>query len=118
MADTRSTHERGAHQERRAQALLRARGMQIVEQNYRCRFGEIDIVARDGDELIFVEVRSRRHGDRGLAEETINHVKRERLIRVAEFYLSHRQPRFSTCRFDVVAITGDRVELFIDAFRS
>ncbi len=98
-------------------AELRRRGYRIVERNFRCRLGEIDIVARDGDALVFVEVRSRADGTRGSAEESVNPAKQRRIARVATAYLTARRPEFDACRFDVVGITGDRVTVLVDAFR-
>jgi putative endonuclease len=111
------TSERGRRAECRAVAHLRALGYAIVERNYRCALGEIDVVAREGGDLVFVEVRSRAdaaHGDAALA---VDGPKRRRVARVAEHYLGERTLAFSTCRFDVVAITGDEIVVFRDAFR-
>ena len=114
---SRSTTARGQRAEQRAVVELRRRGYRIVERNFRCRLGEIDVVARDGDALVFVEVRSRADGQRGSAEETVNPAKQRRIARVAAAYLAARQPEFDSCRFDVVGITGERVTVLVDAFR-
>lgn len=98
-------------------AHLCALGYTVVERNFRCRFGEIDIIARDGDALVFVEVRTRSHSSRGSALETVTPAKQRRIARVAGHYLAVRRPSLSSCRFDVVGITGDHVELVRDAFR-
>jgi putative endonuclease len=112
-----STVERGADAETRASQLLVERGYRIVERNFRCASGELDIVARDGDILCFVEVRSRASGEHGHAAETVNRKKQRQVARVAMHYLGLRDPRFAQSRFDVVAITGDEVLLIQDAFR-
>lgn len=112
-----STAARGRDGERRAAAYLEARGYRIVETNFRCRAGEIDIVARHGGDLVFVEVRTRADGRRGSALETVNARKRARIARVAEAYLALRAPASASCRFDVLGITGDEIELVPDAFR-
>ena len=96
---------------------LRERGYLVVERNYRCKLGEIDIVARDGETLVFVEVRSRSDGERGSALETVTAAKQRRIARVAEHYLAARRPEFRECRFDVVGITAGDLELVRDAFR-
>ena len=95
--------------ERRALAHLRARGMELVERNWRCRFGEIDLVMRDGDALVFVEVRRRRSvaGRYPSAAETVGPRKRARLLRTARSYIARLRPA-PRCRFDVVAIEEDR----------
>lgn len=91
--------------------------MRIIERNFRCRLGEIDIIARDGDALVFVEVRSRRSSSHGHPLETVRAAKQQRLARVATFYLSTRRPSFETCRFDIIGIVGDRLQHVRDAFR-
>jgi len=109
--------------EDRAAQLLRAAGYDIVERNFRCKSGELDVVARDGDILVFVEVRSRANADHGSAAEMIGATKQRHVIRVAQYYLATRQPAFERCRFDIVGITGtgdDQVDtvLLKDAFRA
>jgi putative endonuclease len=113
-----STVERGAVAERDAAQLLIAAGYEIVERNYRCKAGELDIVARDGDVLVFVEVRSRSDDDHGDAVEMIGRRKQRRVIRVARCYLAAAAPAFERCRFDVVAITAGDAILLKDAFRA
>ena len=76
--------------ERQARMYLEAEGCGIVAVNFRCRAGEIDIVAIDGDELVFVEVKTRRGQAFGLAEESISPVRAERLVAVAEEFLQSR----------------------------
>lgn len=112
-----TTIERGATSEARAVDLLLRRGYEIVERNYRCKTGELDIVARDGPTLVFVEVRSRADHEHGSALEMVGHSKRRKVARVAHSYLAHRRPRFEEARFDVVAITGDEIALVKDAWR-
>ncbi|MBA3392027.1 MAG: YraN family protein [Deltaproteobacteria bacterium] len=112
-----TTLQAGAHAESLATRVLLDRGYRIVERNYRIKAGELDVVARDGDILVFVEVRSRADGNHGEASEMVHRGKRRQVSRVAAHYLEARQPQFEECRFDVVAITGDRVELFQDAWR-
>jgi putative endonuclease len=107
----------GADAEARAVALLLDRGYRIVERNFRCRSGELDVIAFDGDVLCFVEVRSRANGDHGDAAEMVGRRKQSQVSRVALHFISLRNPVFHRSRFDVVAITGDRVELIQDAWR-
>ena len=76
--------------ERQARLYLEAEGYGIVAANFRCRAGELDIVAIDGDELVFVEVKTRRGDAYGLAEESISPVRAERLVTVAEEFLQSR----------------------------
>ena len=75
--------QRGVDGEQAAAELLLAAGYEIVERNFRCKAGELDIIARDGDLLVFVEVRSRSDGEHGDAVETVRDGKRRQVIRVA-----------------------------------
>ena len=113
-----STLVRGAGAERDAASLLIAAGYRIVDRNFRCKAGELDIVARDGDVLVFVEVRSRSDGDHGDAVEMIRRTKQRRVARVARYYLAAVAPAFEQCRFDIVAITAGEAVLIKDAFRA
>jgi putative endonuclease len=109
--------QRGVDAEQTAAELLLAAGYEIVERNFRCRAGELDIVARDGDLLVFVEVRSRSDGAHGDAVEMVRDGKRRQVIRVARYYLAAAVPAFERCRFDVVAITAGQAIWLPDAFR-
>jgi putative endonuclease len=113
-----STTARGQAGEQRAVEFLRASGLQVIERNYRCALGELDLVARDaGDVLVFVEVRSRSRRDRGSALETVSAAKQRQVARVAAHYLAARRPTARGMRFDVVGITGDDIVHVRDAFR-
>lgn len=116
MNDT-STVQRGASAEANATAALIAAGYQIIERNFACKAGELDIVARDGDVLVFVEVRSRVDAAHGHAAEMVSPAKCAQVTRVARIYLAARDPDYDECRFDVVAITGDVVDIIKDAWR-
>ncbi len=95
--------------ERHARRFLEARGFQFVEQNWSCRAGEIDLVMREGDEIVFVEVKTR-HGERwGRAEEAVTAAKVSRLLSACENYLStHPEIVNLVWRCDIVAVTLDR----------
>lgn len=112
-----TTIESGSAAEARAVELLVRRGYQIVERNFRCKTGELDVVARDGEVLVFVEVRSRADGEHGHAAESVNVRKQRQVARVAMHYIGLRDPMFAKSRFDVVAITGDEIVLIQDAWR-
>jgi putative endonuclease len=109
--------ERGASAETDAAQLLVAAGYRIVARNFRCAAGELDVIARDGDVLVFVEVRSRSDDEHGSAVEMIGRGKQRRVARVAACYLEIAAPVFEECRFDIVAITGGEAILIKDAFR-
>ena len=110
----------GQQAEDLAAAFLQRQGLIIVERNFRVRGGEIDLVARHGSTLVFVEVRLRSRADFGGAAASITAQKQASLIRAAEHYLL----RFSTlppCRFDALLLEeldGRRIEWLRDAFRS
>ncbi len=95
--------EVGALGEKLAADFLKKRGYRIVERNFRCRQGEIDIIARQGECLVFVEVRTKASSGFGTPEESVTARKREKLASVAETYIqSHDSP--SSWRIDVVAV--------------
>ncbi|MBS1124388.1 MAG: hypothetical protein H6Q90_6616 [Deltaproteobacteria bacterium] len=107
----------GASAEHAATRLLLEHGYRIVERNFRCKAGELDLVARDGTVLVFVEVRSRANADHGHAVEMVGSRKQRQVARVAALYLALRQPAYEEIRFDVVAITGHEAMLIQDAWR-
>ncbi len=92
----------GPRAEQIAAAFLQRHGLELIESNWRCRLGEIDLVLRDGATIVFVEVRLRTHPDFGGAGESIGHAKRRRLLAAARLYLS-RHPE-QPCRFDAVLL--------------
>jgi putative endonuclease len=112
-----STVERGGRAERIAVRELERLGYRILERNFRCHAGELDVVALDGATLVFVEIRSRRSDRYGTALEAVGRAKQLQVSRVAAIYLAMRKPKFDTCRFDVVGITGDKIEVVQDAWR-
>jgi putative endonuclease len=102
--------ETGQRGERLAQKLLADKGYEIVTTNYRCTAGEIDIIARDGDCLVFVEVRTKTGTDFGYPEESITLTKQRHLVAVAAHYCLHHRFLPANRRIDVVAITIDQAE--------
>jgi len=95
--------------ERLAERRLTALGWKIVERKWRVRGGEIDLIAMDGDELVFVEVKTRRGSPLGTAEEAVDARKAARLIALGEQYIgTHPEHEERFWRIDVVAITIDR----------
>lgn len=109
------SHERGARAEREAAEFLAARGFRILERNFRCPFGEIDLVARDGATVVFVEVRYRSSDRFGAPAETVGALKRRRLIRAAQAFAQSRGLDAAQ-RFDVVALTPSGATHIPDAF--
>lgn len=108
----------GASAEDRAAAALEAAGYSIVARNWRCSAGELDLVAREGCVLVFVEVRSRASCAHGHAAEMVSRTKQRQVTRIAGMYLAIARPRYTLARFDVVAITGARIDLIRDAWRA
>lgn len=107
---------RGAAAEALAAEFLEVRGLTIVARNYRCRGGEIDVIASDGETLIFVEVRLRSDAAFGGAAESITAAKRKRLRFAAAHYLS-RLNREPPCRFDAILLASldpGRIEWLVD----
>lgn len=100
--------------EQHALAHLQKRGLRLVESNFRCKCGEIDLILRDGEVLVFVEVRQRAARNHGGAAASITPTKIRRMVRAAETYLL-RFPRVPPCRFDVVAIDGNQIDWLRDA---
>jgi putative endonuclease len=107
--------------ERAAEKALRAAGYEIVARNFTTRAGEIDLVAREGTVLCFVEVKGRGGTGFGAPEEAVTLEKQRRIFRAAQAYLARQRGRRPVCRFDVVAILeterGRNVEILRDAFR-
>lgn len=107
--------ERGRRAEKQAAEFLRSHGYQILEENYRWPGGEIDLIARDGEFLVFVEVKARSSESFGLPEEFVNARKRQKLVRTAQRYLL-QHPTKLPVRFDVVALSRGMARLHQNAF--
>ncbi|EJN09885.1 YraN family protein [Herbaspirillum sp. YR522] len=108
--DRRTGRQRsGDWAEDQALAHLQQHGLALVERNFRCRGGEIDLVMQDGAVLVFVEVRARASASHGGALASITPAKQRRLIVAAQHFLQ-RQAHVPACRFDVIAIEGERLE--------
>jgi putative endonuclease len=107
----------GAAAERLAAAFLARHGLEVVQANYRCRFGEIDLVLRDGDTIVFVEVRLRASDRYGGAAYSVDRRKQARLVAAARLWLAGKKDL--PCRFDVVLmdrLDASRIEWIRDAF--
>ena len=107
----------GTAWEERAAEFLKREGCEILERNFRGRRGEIDLIVRDGRYLVFVEVKYRKNADSGFPEEAVDYRKQRIISRVAqEYLLKKRLSETTPCRFDVVAICGERVRHSKNAF--
>ncbi|GMQ91302.1 MAG: YraN family protein [Gammaproteobacteria bacterium] len=104
-----ATQDLGHKAEQQACRFLQQRGLKTLAQNYRCRYGEIDLVMQDDNEdLVFVEVRYRKSGLFGTAADSIDQRKQNKLRKTAEHFLQHH-PKLAKLpsRFDVIAIQGN-----------
>ena len=99
-------------------AELETRGYEIIERRYRQRAGEIDIVARDGPTLVFVEVKARESREFGDAAEAVTAFKRRRLVQLALDYMTRQHVSNCPCRFDVVAIHLEAGQPAIEVFQN
>ncbi len=99
--------EKGDRGEKLACSALKKKGYHILDKNYRCRYGEIDIVARHKDFLVFIEVRSKTGSSFGSPEESITGRKKQRLISTALDYLSNHDKPDENWRFDFVSVRFD-----------
>lgn len=100
-----------------ALSFLQARGLRLVQANFLCRHGEIDLVMREGEVVVFVEVRYRRGAAFGGALASVTAAKRRRIVSAAHIWLAGRPlDARRPCRFDVVGFEGERVEWVRGAF--
>ena len=96
---------------------MEERGFRVLERNFRCRQGEIDIIGYDGEYLVFFEVKYRSSDRKGSAAEAVGYAKQKRICRVADYYRAVHQCREDTpIRFDVVAVDKEQVTWIKDAF--
>lgn len=109
-------HRKGVQGEARAELFLREKGYLILERNFRCRFGEIDLIAEDRETLVFIEVKYRRNGMMGLPEEAVTLHKQQKICQCALFYLASHPSSGRSIRFDVIAILGEKITHFEHAF--
>lgn len=115
------TQTKGQQGERQAEQFLQAQGMTTIARNYLCPMGELDLVMRDGDTLVFVEVRQRKSRRFGSPLETVTRSKQNKVLKAAQHYLNkHQIPSYQALRFDVVGLVpegpGVALEWVADAF--
>ena len=103
-----NTRAAGARWETRAAEELSRAGLTLVARNWHCRYGELDLIMREGQVLVFVEVRYRDAGVHGDGMDSIGPAKRQKLVRSAQLFLA-AHPAYAdlTCRFDVIAYAAD-----------
>lgn len=114
---TQNNRRLGSCFEQKVAAFLENNGFLILEHNYRCRSGEIDLIAKDGNYLVFVEVKYRKTAAAGSALEAVDKRKAAQVRKVAAYYLYQKHlPESTPCRFDAAAVDGERLTYVKDAF--
>lgn len=106
----------GAVGEKSAVNFLKKQGYKILEKNFKTRVGEIDIIAKDGEEIVFVEVKTRTSDNFGEPSEAVNHKKQEKYHYVAEQYLLKKGLQEAICRFDVIEVKSEQINHIKSAF--
>jgi putative endonuclease len=101
----------GVRGEAAAEHFLRRQGYTIVERNYRCQLGEVDLIALHGSVIVFIEVKARTRSPFGSPFEAVDRHKQRQLERVAKYYLSRHRLHHRDARFDVVGVWADGAEL-------
>lgn len=97
--------------------FLQANGLILMTRNYRCLYGEIDLIMQDNNDIVFVEVRSRSYTHYGYAEETVDHHKQKKLLRTATHFLQEKNwLDVVDCRFDVIGFLNSNIKWIKDAF--
>ena len=109
-------YKNGAIGETRAVEFLKKQKYKIIDRNYRCRQGEIDIIARDKKTIVFVEVKARESGEFGQPSEYVTKSKIDKLKKAAQLYLHENEMDDANARFDVVEILGEEINLIKNAF--
>ena len=102
--------------ENKAVNHLKKLGYKILDKNFKTKIGEIDIIAEDSETLAFIEVKTRSSSNFGAPSEAVNRKKQEKYFLVAREYLIKTEQEDRTCRFDVVEIEGEKINLIKDAF--
>ena len=101
------TNAIGQNAEDLALLFLKNKGMQLIKRNYRCKMGEIDLIMHHQTELVFVEVRYRKHTNFGSGAESVDYRKQQKILKSAEHFLQcHNKYAKQPCRIDVVSITA------------
>ncbi len=105
VLQARHKRQFGERQEQAVADYLGNRGLELVAQNYQCKMGEIDLIMRDQETLVFIEVRFRRSQRFGTAVESVNLRKQNKIIRCARYFLlAHKLSEKIPCRFDVIGL--------------
>lgn len=99
-----------------AASFLENKGIIILERNYRNRFGEIDIIAREGNVLLFIEVKYRKDESFGYPLESVGYFKQQKIRKLARYYLNEKHYFMHSIRFDCIGIMGEKIDWIKGAF--
>ncbi|MDO4454478.1 MAG: YraN family protein [Eubacteriales bacterium] len=111
--------EVGSRYEYIAASYLERNGVRIIERNYQKKTGEIDLIAQDGEYLVFIEVKYRSDGQTGEPLSAVDYRKQKKICRTAQWYMEEKKIGMETpCRFDVIGILGKKITWVRDAFLS
>ena len=102
--------------ENKAIEYLTKKGYKILQKNFKTYVGEIDVIAKDGEEIVFVEVKTRSSESYGSPGEAVDYKKQEKYVKVATEYLIRNKKEGANCRFDVIEILNGQINHVIDAF--
>ena len=111
-----NNRETGSRYEEKAREFLEEKGFTILEKNFRTRLGEIDLIGKEKEYLVFIEVKHRKNASCGLPEEAVNYKKQRTICRVSDVYRMKHRLGEVPMRFDVVADLNGKMELFSNAF--
>ena len=112
-----NTKVKGNQGEEKACDYLKKQGYRILEQNFRCKVGEVDIIAQDGEYLVFVEVKYRKNNRHGLPQEAVTFSKQKKISATAGYYImTHHMKENVSVRFDVVSVLDEEITLIKNAF--
>lgn len=112
----KNNRETGNIYEKQAAAYLQNNGYDILEQNFRCKLGEIDLIAQKDNTLVFCEVKYRSSEAKGHPFEAVDRKKQEKIIKTAYYYLTYKRGEIPACRFDVIGILKEEIIHVENAF--
>lgn len=113
----KNNRQKGSHYEEVAALYLQQQGYRILEKNYRCKLGEIDLIGLDNNAVVFIEVKYREKTTYGHPFFAVTKKKQRTIYQVANYYLSEKKlSYYGSYRFDVVGILGDKIQLLKNAF--
>lgn len=117
MIKERNKRRLGAWVEQAVKEYLLYHGFKILEMNYRCKQGEIDIIARDAEYYVFIEVKYRNAVNYGMPQEAVGTAKQRRICKAAQYYLyCHDLGEFTPVRFDVASVLENKITYYKNAF--